>query len=212
MAKAKVNPAQTDLFIAAPTGRQRYKPKSKSTASDEYITPPALSDLAKKIFGGPIDFDPYACKGQIVPARDGLTIHSEPEPWPTTGHWWVNIPFSKSSETMNNLTAHFAANPAISALVLTLAAPSTVYWRQCFWSKVGPRRIAWIPRFSFLRVDDHGIAQKTKDVIRSDIALSLWTSDPKLVIRFERTIAEWNPATRSPSKDWPIHVSVGGQP
>ena len=197
-------------FVEAPAGRRKRAPKGK--ASDEFLTPVELSTLAKKIFGVPIDYDPYASKGQIVPARDGLTIHSEPEPWPDTGKWWANIPFSVSAQVMRKLTAHFAEHQAIDALVLTLAAPSSLYWRQCFWSSVGPRRIAWIPRVSFLRLDESGVAQPTKHSVSSDLALSLWTSDPKLVARFERTIREWNPATRGPSKDWPIHVSPGGRP
>lgn len=188
-----------------------------SKSSDEFLTPPSLVALAKAVLDGPIDFDPYSSPGQLVPARDGLTLASDPEPWPTHGNWWANIPFSDSATVLPRLAQHFARAAQITALVLCLAAPSSVYWRHAVWSKkVGPRRIAWMPRLSFYRLDGAGKAVPTKDSISRDICMLLWTEDARIVSRFERLVPEFSPPSRtgkvSKRDSAPICLSSGGRP
>ena len=181
-----------------------------SSKTDEYITDRPMVELIKQIFGAGIDFDPYSSPGQLVKARDGLTLDSDPEPWPQAGLWWANIPFSDSKTVMPRLAAHFARNPQISALVLCLAAPSSSYWAETIWSpKIGCRRIGWVPRMKFLQLDERGIAQPTEFPVTRDLALSIWTSNDRLVNRFERFVPSFNPGVR-PRKH-SVVVTPGGR-
>ena len=183
-------------------------------ASDEFLSPQILLDLVKSVLGGGIDFDPYSSVGQLVKCRDGLTITSDPEPLPKSGNFYANIPFSKSEHAMERLATHFAANPAINALVVCLAAPSSLYWANTIWSpEIGCRRVGWLPRLSFLRLNEHGVAVPTEHGISRDIALSLWTSEERLVSRFEKFVPLFDPPTKRPRKKPrpPVRISLGGR-
>jgi hypothetical protein len=181
-----------------------------SRDSDEYLTDSPTLALVKQIFGAGIDFDPYSSPGQLVKCRDGLTLASDPEPWPQTGLWWANIPFSDSATVMPKLAEHFARCPKISALVLCLAAPSSAYWADTIWSpKIGCRRIGWVPRMKFLRLDANGVPQATAHTVSRDIALSLWTSEDRLVSRFEKFVPNFNPGKRPRTR--PVVVIPGGR-
>jgi hypothetical protein len=182
--------------------------------SDEFLTPLTVSDLVKQVFGRPVDFDPYYAAAQVLPTRDGLSLESGPEPWPHTGHWWANIPFSESAEIMPRLARHFTDHPQINAIVLCLAAPSSIYWHDSIWSKqIGARRVGWIPRVSFLQDDGTGKAVATDHTVKRDIALSLWTSERRIIDRFERFVPLFDTA-KKPRKTPrpPVHISVGGRP
>jgi hypothetical protein len=178
--------------------------------SDEFLSPKKLVDLAVQILGH-IDYDPYSSIGQLVKARDGLTIDSDPEPWPNRGNFWANIPFSESAEILEKLANHFANNRSINALVLSLAAPSSAYWFDTVWSTtIGCRRIGWVPRMKFLQLDENNVAQPTKDCISRDIALTLWTNEDRLIKRFEQHVPPFNPGVRPRKR--PIKVIAGGRP
>lgn len=174
-----------------------------SKPTDEFLSPPSVVALAKDVLGASIDFDPYCSPGQLVKCKDGLMLTSDPEPWPTSGKWYVNPPFSESKHALAKLAQHFTRNPTITALVLCLAAPGSVYWREWVWSSFGPRRVAWIPRLSFYQLDAAGVAQPTKHNIQRELAFMLWTSDDRIVARFEKVV----PAFASPA----VHVQAGGK-
>ena len=179
-------------------------------SSDEFLSPKKLVDLAVQILG-PIDYDPYSSPGQLVKARDGLTINSDPEPWPKVGNWWVNIPFSEGPDIMAKLANHFSINPRINALVLLIAAPCSAYWHETIWSdKIGCRRIGWTPRIRFMQLDEHGVAQPTKRTGERDTCVTLWTNEERLVKRFEQHVPPFNPGVRARKRL--IKVSFGGRP
>lgn len=179
--------------------------------TDEFLSPPSILELTRLILNAPIDFDPYASAGQLVKARDALTKNNPSEPWPSSGNWYVNPPFSESGQVIARLAQHFARNPNITALVLCLAAPGSTYWREWVWSKeFGPRRVAWMPRLSFFQLDGDGVAKPTKSNISRELAFMLWTPNDKVVQRFEKHCSEFKPTKRGSDK--PIHVQAGGRP
>lgn len=186
-------------------------------SSDEFITPPDLVKLAKAVLNGPIDFDPFSSPGQLIPARDGLTLASDPEPWPASGNWWANIPFSESKTVLPRLAQHFGRCPDITALVLCLAAPGALYWERSVWSPtIGARRVAWLPRISFYQLDASGKAVPTAATISREISLMVWTQDDRILTRFERLVSAFAPSAKDgkPSKREArrVHISEGGRP
>lgn len=120
--------------------------------SDEYLTPKAVADLAKKTLGA-IYFDPYGHPRQNVKVQTMHTIATGNQPWPAHGPWWVNPPFSQSGEQVPRIS-EWVSKHGIDCLMLCLAAPGSMYWRDSIWAKTGPQRIAWMPRLSFDQLDE----------------------------------------------------------
>lgn len=125
----------------------------KTHPSDEFCTPPDVADLAKKVLGD-IYFDPYGHPKQLVKVRTMHTAATGVQPWPTHGPWYVNPPFSASGTQIPRVSA-WVAEHRIDCLMLCLAAPGSMYWRESIWSKTGPQRVAWMPRLSFFQVDEN---------------------------------------------------------
>lgn len=177
----------------------------KSTkASDEYLTPAPIAALATKVLGH-IDFDPYGHPNQHVKVRDMHTAKTGVSPWPGTGKWWANPPFSQGAEQIPRLAKWWASHK-IDGLLLCLAAPSSAYWREAIWSPIGPQLIAWVPRMKFDQVDE-GCVIPTEDGISRDLALCLWSDDSTIQARFRRLVGESFPKSR---EGYSVSVIAGG--
>ena|SRR5688572_28689818 len=162
-----------------------------SKPTDEFMSPPELVELAKRIFGGPIDFDPYGHASQLIPARDLHSLQTGAEPWPETGNWWCNPPFSESKFAVPRIAEWYATHREINGLLLCLAAPGSVYWRESIWSVTHPQRIAWLPRLKFYRIGEDGQAYPTTQTITRDLALGCWSRENRVLARFDRFLKEF---------------------
>lgn len=123
----------------------------QTKASDEFLTDQPIADLAKKILLD-IYFDPFGHERQLVKVRTMHTRETGSQPWPTTGPFFVNPPFSLSSMVVPRV-ADWVSKHKIDCLMLCLAAPGSLYWREAIWGPTGPQRIVWLPRQSFLMYD-----------------------------------------------------------
>jgi hypothetical protein len=124
----------------------------KTKDSDEFLTPQPLADLVKKVLGD-VYFDPFGSAKQLVRTRTMHTIETGNQPWPAVGPQFANPPFSQLKEQVPRF-ARWQAEHGLDALMLCIAAPGSLYWREAIWSKTGPQRVAWLPRVSFMRFSE----------------------------------------------------------
>ena len=138
--KETITPIPPEDYLKSNTGSRGQGATSKSFSSDEWYTPPHISDLVTQVLGQ-ITLDPCADEGKHIPAAmhytamdDGLT-----QEW--NGRVFMNPPYSAPSVWIKKLQAEFESGRVTEAIALVPAATDTRWLSPllksqpvCFWT------------------------------------------------------------------------------
>jgi hypothetical protein len=115
--------------------------------SDDWCTPPEVTEKLAEFFGGPVDVDPCSNANSIVQARKTYASGGLHLPWGRTTY--ENPPYSATGTWTERAIAQLGS--VVEELIrLTMVSTSTTWWeRQCTVPRRNPR-LLFTRRLAFL--------------------------------------------------------------
>jgi hypothetical protein len=115
--------------------------------SDDWCTPPEVTEKLTEFFGGPVDVDPCSNASSIVHARKTYTSGGLLLPWGRTTY--ENPPYSATGTWTERAIAQLGS--VVEELIrLTMVSTSTTWWeRQCTVPRRNPR-LLFTRRLAFI--------------------------------------------------------------
>lgn len=122
--------------------------------SDQWCSPPEISEPLAQFFGGPVDVDPCSNDRSSILAREAFTYGGLVRPWrlrrPVNWAAYENFPYSQGDAWTVKLLAELACGNVREHVRLCMMATSTQWWAdQCMKPRRNPR-ILGIKRVAFL--------------------------------------------------------------
>ncbi len=139
--KETTTPIPSENYLKSNAGSRREGSLSnKSLSSDEWYTPPHISDLVTQVLGQ-ISLDPCADEGKHIRAAQHYTALDDGLIQEWNGRIFMNPPYSAPSVWIKKLQAEFESGRVTEAIALVPAATDTKWLSPllksqpvCFWT------------------------------------------------------------------------------
>ena len=133
-------PIPSEDYLKSNAGGREQGATSKSFSSDEWYTPPHISELVIQVLGQ-ITLDPCADEGKHIPAAMHYTASDDGLIKEWNGRVFMNPPYSQPSVWIKKLQAEFESGRVTEAIALVPAATDTKWLSPilksqpvCFWT------------------------------------------------------------------------------
>ncbi|MEO0843548.1 MAG: DNA N-6-adenine-methyltransferase, partial [Cyanobacteria bacterium J06643_5] len=133
-------PIPSEDYLKSNAGGREQGATSKSFSSDEWYTPPNISELVIQVLGE-ITLDPCADEGKHIPAAMHYTTSDDGLIKEWNGRVFMNPPYSQPSVWIKKLQAEFESGRVTEAIALVPAATDTKWLSPilksrpvCFWT------------------------------------------------------------------------------
>ena len=138
--KESTTPIPSEDYLKSNTGGREQGATSKSLSSDQWYTPPNISELIIQVLGQ-ITLDPCADEGKHIRAAQYYTASDDGLIQEWNGRVFMNPPYSQPGAWIKKLQAEFESGRVTEAIALVPAATDTKWLSPilksqpvCFWT------------------------------------------------------------------------------
>ena len=138
--KESTIPIPSEDYLKSNAGGREQGATSKSLSSDEWYTPPNISELVIQVLGQ-ITLDPCADEGKHIRAAQHYTASDDGLIQEWNGRVFMNPPYSQPGAWIKKLQAEFESGRVTEAIALVPAATDTKWLSPilksqpvCFWT------------------------------------------------------------------------------